>query len=140
MKTKSILTVASAAVLAMAVALPAYAGPQAIGDEELDAITGKSNTSTVGGTDTTSLSTGVGANGNVQVGYYQWDDTHATDGSLNKGANDQSGATSNVQSNVVSTLNVLAWGAAAGVSTVNTADIGEDQVAESWATLYVGGF
>jgi hypothetical protein len=124
----------------MAMAGPAFAAPQSIGDEALDAIAGKANTSSVGGTDTTSITTGVGANGNVQVGYYQWDDTHATDGSLNKGANDQSGATSNVQSNVVSTLNVIAWGAAAGVSTVNTADIGVDQVSESWATLYVGGF
>jgi hypothetical protein len=140
MKTKSILTVASAAVLAMAVALPAYAGTQAIGDEDLDAIAGKANTATFTGADVLTITTGNSANGNVQVGYYQWDDTHATDGSLNKGANDQSGATSNVQANVVSVLNIIGWGAAAQVSTVNSADIGADQATESWATLYVGGF
>ena len=140
MKTKSILTVASAAVLAMAVALPAYAGTQSIGDEDLDAITGKSNTANFAGSDDLTITAGNAAAGNVQVGYYQWDDTHQTDGSLNKGANDQSGATSNVQANVVSVLNIIGWGAAAQVSTINSADIGVDQQTESWATLYVGGF
>jgi hypothetical protein len=140
MKTKLILSVASAAVLAMAVALPASAGTQALGDEALDAITGKSNTASFTGNDTLTITAGNSSAGNVQVGYYQWDDTHATDGSLNKGANDQSGATSNVQANVVSVLNIIGWGAAAQVSTINSADIGVDQATESWATLYVGGF
>lgn len=140
MKTKSILTAASAAVLAMVVTLPVQAATKSIGDEALDAITGKANTATFTGNDTLTQSSGNSSAGNVQVGYYQWDDTHATDGSLNKAANDQSGATSNVQANVVSVLNIIGWGAAAQVSTVNDASVGADQHTESWATLYVGGF
>jgi len=138
MKTKMI-TLASAAALTMSLALPVYAGSQTMSDDALDAIAGKSNTSSTLGVDSSSV-TATAANGNVQVGYYQWDDLHTNDASINKGGNVQSGSNSQVQQNVASTLNVLAWGAAAGAATVNTADIGGDQNVESWATMYIGGF
>jgi hypothetical protein len=139
MKT-NMLTLASAAALTMSLALPVYAGTTALTDEALDAVSGKSNTSTTQGTDNTQVSGSAVTNGNVQVGYYQWDDIHTSDNSINKGGNVQSGASSQVQANAVVEENTLAWGAVSQSLTTNTGDIGADQNVESWATLYVGGF
>jgi len=97
MKT-NMLTLASAAALTMSMALPVYAGTTVLSDAALDAVSGKANTSTVAGTDTTSI-TGSTLNGNIQVGYYQWDDDHSGDKSTNKGGNLQSGNNSQVQQN-----------------------------------------
>jgi len=138
MKT-NMLTLASAAALTMSLALPVYAGTTALTDEALDAVSGKANTSTVGGVDTTTIS-GSTLNGNVQVGYYQWDDDHSADASTNKGGNLQSGANSAVQQNGTAVANTLAWGAVSQSITTNNADIGNDQAMESWATMYIGGF
>jgi hypothetical protein len=138
MKT-NMLTLASAAALTMSLAVPAFAGTTALTDEALDAVSGKANTSTVVGNDTTTIS-GSTLNGNIQVGYYQWDDDHSTDSSTNKGGNLQSGNNSQVQQNGTATANTLAWGAVAQSITTNNADIGNDQVVEDWATMYIGGF
>lgn len=138
MKT-NMLTLASAAALTMSLALPVYAGTTALTDEALDAVSGKANTSTVGGVDTTTIS-GSTLNGNIQVGYYQWDDDHSADASTNKGGNLQSGDASQVQQNGSALANTLAWGAVAQSVTTNNADIGNDQTMESWATMYIGGF
>jgi len=138
MKT-NMLTLASAAALTMSLALPVYAGTTALSDAALDAVSGKANTSTVGGSDNTAI-TGSTLNGNVQVGYYQWDDNHAGDQSQNKGGNLQSGDNSQVQQNGAALANTLAWGAVAQSVTTSAADIGNDQTMESWATMYIGGF
>ena len=139
MKT-NMLTLASAAALTMSVALPVTAAPTAVSDEALDAIQGKANTSTVNGVDETNI-TGSGIDGNIQIGYYQWDDTHSNDKSLNKGGNLQSGDSSQVQQNGTAIANTLAWGAVAQSITTNTdASIGSSQTVEDWATMYIGGF
>jgi hypothetical protein len=138
MKT-NMLTLASAAALTMSLALPVYAGTTALSDAALDAVSGKDNTSTVAGTDTTSI-TGSTLNGNIQVGYYQWDDDHQGDSSTNKGGNLQSGNNSQVQQNGSAAANTLAWGAVSQSVTTNNADIGQSQAMESWATMYIGGF
>ena len=138
MKT-NMLTLASAAALTMSLALPVYAGTTVLSDEALDAVSGKANVSTVGGTDTTSI-TGTTLNGNIQVGYYQWDDDHSGDSSTNKGGNLQSGNNSAVQQNGSAAANTLAWGAVSQSVTTNNADIGQTQAMESWATMYIGGF
>jgi hypothetical protein len=138
MKT-NMLTLASAAALTMSLALPVYAGTTALSDAALDAVSGKANTSTVAGVDTTTIS-GSTLNGNIQVGYYQWDDDHSADTSLNKGGNLQSGDSSQVQQNASSLANTLAWGAVSQSVTTNNADIGQSQAMESWATMYIGGF
>jgi hypothetical protein len=139
MKT-NMLTLASAAALTMSLALPVYAATTAVSDDALDAIAGKNNTSSTTGTDQTTI-TGSTLNGNIQVGYYQWADEHGADNSTNKGGNIQSGDNSQVQQNADVQANTLAWGAVAQSITTNTdSTIGADQVMESWATLYVGGF
>ena len=138
MKT-NMLTLASAAALTMSLALPVYAGTTVLSDEALDAVSGKANVSSVGGTDTTSI-TGTTLNGNIQVGYYQWDDDHSGDSSTNKGGNLQSGNNSAVQQNGSAAANTLAWGAVSQSVTTNNADIGQTQAMESWATMYIGGF
>lgn len=142
MKTKSMITMAAAAVVTT-LAMPGFSAPTVVGDEALDSISGKaaSNTDTITGNSAVTLSTGDGSNGNVQVGYFQWNDDHGGDLSDHKGANDTSGQSSAVQQNVSATLNIFGWGAAAQVSSLNnTSTIGGDQIAESWGTLFVGGF
>jgi len=130
--------------LAVLMVAPVYAAKQSLGDNALDGITGKGdNTSTITGN--SSLigrmgGTTAGDAGSVQVGYYQWNDDHSTDGSDHKGANDQSGANSGVQANVTASINTLLWGAGAQVSTINTASVGGTQDTESWGTMYLGGF
>jgi hypothetical protein len=138
MKT-NMLTLASAAALTMSLALPVYAGTTSLTDEALDAVSGKANTATVGGLNSASV-TGSTLNGNIQVGYYQWDDDHSGDQSTNKGGNLQSGDSSAVQQNGTAVANTLAWGAVSQSITTNNADIGNDQAMESWATMYIGGF
>jgi hypothetical protein len=124
----------------MSLAMPVYAATVSVSDEALDAIAGKDNVSSVGGVDNTTI-TGSTLNGNIQVGYCQWSDNHELDGSTNKGGNIQGGSDSKVQQMGASIANTLAWGAVAQSVTTNTSStIGADQVMESWATLYVGGF
>ena len=142
MKTKKIVSAAFATAVSLAMSSPSIlAGPVAVSDSQLDAISGKDNTSFVGASDSTSILGEVGVAGNVQVGYYQWEDDHSSDQSQNKGGNDQSGAESQVQQNVAVQANELAWGGASNSITVNTVSpIGHDQVAESWWIMYLGGF
>jgi len=126
------------ALFVMLCVIPVQAEMLSVADSDLAAITGKDNASTLTGT--SSLTQGVdGSNGNITVGYFQWNDDHSTDQSNHKGANDQSGAASAVQANVVSALNGITWGAYAAVNTT-AASIGNSFDSETWATLYVGGF
>jgi len=140
MKTKTKITIACASIVAMAAALPAFAGPLALSDSQLDTVSGKANTSTVGGTDTTAISGLSSVAGNVQVGYYQWDDNHAGDQSQNKGGNLQSGDNSMVQQNAAVMANQMAWGGASQSVTTSSSDIGNDQTLTSWWIMYLGGF
>ena len=140
MKKKTIITIAVASVVAFTVALPAFAGPVAISDAQLDNVSGKANTATVGGSATTTVSGLNSIAGNVQVGYYQWDDNHSADASSNKGGNIQSGDHSMVQQNATVVANQMAWGGASQSITTNNADIGNDQTATSWWIMYLGGF
>lgn len=125
-------------------ALPVQAEMVSVGDSELSAISGKADGRTSDNTNTGAGNLLIGAdasNGNIQVGYYQWNDNHSTDASTNKGGNNQSGATSAVQQNVVAETNAISWGAfadASYISSGNVVDNGVDQ--ESWSTLFIGGF
>jgi len=120
-------------------ALPVHAGMVAVSDSDLAAISGKDNTSSLLG-DSSLTQGGDNLNGNVNIGYFQWDDNHSADASDHKGANDASGTTSAVQQNVVGSINAISWGAIASANYVSgtTSDQGVEQ--EAWATLYVGGF
>jgi hypothetical protein len=120
-------------------ALPVHAGMMAVSDSDLAAISGKDNTSSLLG-DSTLNQGGDNLNGNINVGYYQWNDNHSQDQSDHKGANDASGSASAVQQNVVASINAISWGAIATANYVSgtTSDAGVEQ--EAWATLYVGGF
>ena len=140
MKTKTKITIALGGLITIASALPAFAGPLALSDSQLDSVSGKANVSTVGGTDTTTISGLVSTSGNVQVGYYQWDDNHSGDSSTNKGGNVQSGSNSMVQQNASVMANQMAWGGASQSITTNNADIGANQELTSWWIMYLGGF
>lgn len=140
MKTKTKTTIAIASVVGIAAALPASAAPLAISDSQLDTVSGKANVSTVGGTDSTAITGVIGVAGNVQVGYYQWDDDHGGDLSTNKGGNVQSGNNSMVQQNATVAANQMAWGGASQSITVNNSDVGNDQKLTSWWIMYLGGF
>lgn len=140
MKTKTKITIAVASVIAIAAALPAFAGPLALSDSQLDAVSGKANTASVGGVNTSTVSGLVSTSGNVQVGYYQWDDDHSGDQSSNKGGNIQSGDNSMVQQNATVAANQMAWGGASQSVTTNNADVGNDQKLTSWWIMYLGGF
>ena len=139
MKLKPIALAAAFMVVVTLLSSPAYAEKIVVSDATLDTIMGEANSLTVDGSSTSSV-TGVNANGNIQIGHYQWSDDHSADTSLNKGANVQSGNGSQVQQNASSVANALAWGAVSQSVTTNTADIGGSQVTQSWAVMYIGGF
>jgi len=114
--------------------LPVTAEMALVGDSDLATISGKLNSMgcACGSPD---LST----DGSIQINDYVWSDNHAGDLSDHKGANDQSGENSNVQAAITGNLNAITWGAYAAV-TSTAVSIGGDQLGESWATLYLGGF
>jgi hypothetical protein len=142
MKTNLLISVASAAILASTMAA---AGQTSVSDSALDQITGKDNSASFGGATTIAISAAGTTNGNVQVGFYQWEDNHSGDLSYAKGGNTANGDTSKVQSDVQGENNIFGWGAAAQVSTdigggTCGCGIGDDFSSESWGTLMVGGF
>ena len=138
MKTKKIASTAFATAVSLAMASPAVlAGTTAVSDAALDAISGKNIAQGQGNTSVNGATLG----GNVQVGFFQWDDNHDSDSSLNKGGNVQSGDESQVQQAATIAANGLAWGGMAQSITVNTdSTIGSTQALESWWIMYVGGF
>jgi len=137
---KRLLTIlAVVAVLAVALWVPAHAGMVAVGDSDLAAITGKNQ---VTGSTSPLNQIADGGNGNIQVGAFQWEDSHTTDGSNQKAANYfGSDANSNqAQQNVVGVINEINWGAAANSAT-NVGTLSATSVdIETWGTLYIGGF
>ena len=140
MKTKTKITIAVAGVMALAGAAQALAAPSVLSDSQLDSVSGKDNVSSVAGVDTTTISGLSSVAGNVQVGYYQWNDNHAADQSTNKGGNIQSGDTSMVQQNAAVLANQMAWGGASQSVTTSSSDVGNDQTLTSWWIMYLGGF
>jgi hypothetical protein len=136
MKTNILLTVASAAILTSSVVM---AGQATLSDSELDAIAGKGQNNATFVSTSIDIEQGSG-NGNVQIGFYQWDDFHTTDSSYAKGGNSANGTTSNVQNGVVGQNNIFGWGAAAQVNTAVSGSVGDSFASESWGTLMVGGF
>lgn len=142
MKKKAIITAITLTASATVIpAIPLYASPVALSDSQLDAVSGKANTSTVEGFDTTAITGLNDVAGSIQVGYYQWDDTHSNDKSLNKAGNVQSGDNSMVQQAASVIANELAWGGASQSVTTNTdASVGKTQLVESWWIMYLGGF
>jgi hypothetical protein len=112
--------------------LPVTAEMALVGDTDLAQISGKNN----------SMGCGCGeasVDGSIQINDYSWTDNHAADNSNHKGANDQSGDNSQVQQTFVGQLNGITWGAYAAI-TSTAVSVGGDQLGESWATLYLGGF
>jgi len=113
-------------MLALLVTVPVWAEMAAVSDSDLGNIVGKDN---------------FLANGsaNIQIDGYSWTDNHAGDLSDHKGANDQSGSTSNVQASVGGQANVINWGAAA--QNALTADtVGGTQENMSYGVFAGGGF
>jgi hypothetical protein len=135
MKTNLMITLASAAIMASSVAI---AAPVSVSDSDLAQIAGKDNSATFTGSANVSITSGSG-NGNVQVGFYQWQDDHSGDLSNAKGGNTANGDTSSVQGSVSGDNNIFGWGAAAQVATTATA-ITDAFDSESWGTLMLGGF
>jgi len=148
--TRLLTILAVVGILAVALWLPVQAGMVAVDDSVLAGISGKNNTSGVG---VLTQSADTSANGNVQVGYYQWDDNHNLDGTAQKAANffTSEGGSNQAQQNVTAVINEINWGAAANsatnVGTISSGSIqGVGDIAtgvvdiETWGTLYIGGF
>jgi len=140
MKMKPIALVAAGmAAATLLLSAPAFAAKVVLSDAALDSVFGAANNVFVGGADNSTVSA-TNANGNIQIGSYQWDDNHSADSSVNKGANVQSGDFSQVQQNATAVANALAWGTVSQSVITNSADVGHDQKSESWAVMYIGGF
>lgn len=137
---RSIIKIAIGGVLAVCTTAPAFAAKQIVDNTELQGISARATNqvSISGSSFLNELMNNT--HGSIQVANFQWNDSHVADASNHKGANDQSGAFSQVQQNVTSTLNAIVWGASAQVSTVNTASVQGDQVNQAWATMFLGGF
>ena len=139
--TRLLTILAVVGILAVALWVPAQAGMVAVGDTDLAAISGKANLATISGVDTL-LQGADGSNGNVQIGYYQWDDDHTTDQSNQKGGNifSSEGGANAAQQNVTGVINEINWGAAANSATNVGGLTATDIDIETWGTLYIGGF
>lgn len=140
--TRLLTILAVAGILAVALWVPAHAGMVAVGDSDLAAITGKNLNLVNASASSTLLQGSDGGNGNIQVGAYQWDDSHTADASNQKGANyfDSAGGANSAQANVVGVINEINWGAAANTATNVGSLTATDIDLETWGTLYVGGF
>ena len=131
-------------------AVPVQAEMVQMADSDMDVISGKAhvlagvkhspNTVEVLGNLSSDINVTNGE-GNVVVGYYQWADDHVADVSDQKGSNSfgSVGGSNQAQQNVIAQVNAISWGAYASVGVV-AGTIGGDQIGESWATLYIGGF
>jgi hypothetical protein len=146
------------AMLALLLAVPVRAEMAAIADSDLSGISGKaSNTYMFSGTTTTTITANGDSSANVQFGWFQWTDRHgnsdvdlstdtvldgaAVDISNHKGANNQSGANSAVQENVVADSNVINWGAAATLVWITGSGTVTGAINQMpYAVMAVGGF
>jgi len=140
MKMKPIAFVVAGMAAATLLSAPVYAAKVSLSDAAVDKISGKSNDYTFGSDSTAVIELGADASANIQFDWYQWSDLHIGDASTNKGANDQSGASSAVQQTVNNTVNSLIWGSAGQNYLNNSGSIGADQANMSYGVFAAGGF
>jgi len=140
---RSILT--GLAVLALLIAVPVMAEKVSVGDADLAGITGKVNTYTFGADASISQSASGDTSANIQVGWYQWTDTHTADTTNQKAANyfGSETAGNTAQSNVTASINAITWGAT-GNGELTATDVtvsGASGFANmDYAVMAVGGF
>lgn len=129
-------------MLALLLAVPVRSEMVTVSDSDLSGITGKAlNTLTFAATANTTITANGDSSANVQVGWYQWNDRHDTDGSVNKGGNNQSGDTSAVQQNVVANTNSINWGAWSTLTWISGNESSTGTIAQMpYAVMGVGGF
>ena len=139
MKKKLLFAGLLSSYLLIAAIADGHAAPIVLSDEDLDAISGKANNFIFSDSIDINLAlTGNDQNGNVQLGYYQWNDSHASDVSQVKGGNRFDGEQSSVQAKVVEVNNAIFWGSL-GQNALNTTTLhGGSNVAH--AITVVGGF
>ena len=135
------------ALLVALQALPVHAAMSVVSDAELASISASSNiySAAPSGCDecggSSLMQSSAGSDSNILVGSVQWQDNHSTDQSNHKGANDLSGANSQVQSNVTATVNAIQWGVMANsVIVVTDLTVSGGLNLESHATMFLGGF
>jgi len=133
------------AVLVLLLAVPVWAEMASVSDSDLAGITGKVNTYTFGADASISQSASGDTSANIQVGWYQWTDTHTTDTTNQKAANyfGSETAGNTAQSNVTASINAITWGAT-GNGELTATDVtvtGASGFANmDYAVMAVGGF
>jgi hypothetical protein len=145
MKMKPIALIVAGMAAATMLSAPVFAAKAVVSDTEMDAVAGKDNTYTFSSDSSATVSLANDASANIQFDWYQWGDDHSTDGSSNKGANDQSGANSTVQQNISGSANALIWGSAGqnvltNVEGSGAVGVGNDQTNMSYGVFAAGGF
>ena len=141
MITKPIVLVVAGMAAAILMSTPVFAAKAPLSDEVMDGVYGNSNDYTVSGDTNSTMSLSGGASANIQFAWYQWSDTHAADGSINKNANDQSGDASQVQQNLTAKANALMVGAASqNILSNSGGDVAGSQTIMSYAVFTGGGF
>ena len=145
MKMKPIALVVAGMAAATLLSAPVFAAKTSLSDSEMDKVAGKDNTYTFSSDSTAVVSLASDASANIQFDWYQWADLHSADTSTNKGANDQSGSSSQVQQNIAGQANALIWGSAGQNVLTNTegsggAGVGNDQTNMSYGVFAGGGF
>jgi hypothetical protein len=138
MKNKLLFAgMAAASLLTAAV----QAAPAVLGDSDLDAIAGKN---TAGGASATigisAQYVGSDASANIQLGFYQWLDSHASDGSTVKGGNQTDGTSSTVQSGSSALNNAFFWGGLGQNNLAVTSGISDASSNMAYGTFANGGF
>jgi hypothetical protein len=147
MKMKPIALVVAGMAAATLLSAPVYAAKTSLSDDAMDAVSGKAasaNLYTFSSDSTALVSLTGDASANIQFDWYQWADDHSTDSSLNKGANDQSGSSSQVQQNIAGQANALIWGSAGQNYLLNAeganGGIAGSQTNMSYGVFAAGGF
>ena len=145
MKMKPIALVVTGMAAATLLSAPVFAAKTSLSNSEMDKVAGKDNTYTFSSNSTATVSLASDASANIQFDWYQWADLHSADTSTNKGANDQSGSSSQVQQNIAGQANALIWGSAGQNVLTNTEGapgpgVGNDQTNMSYGVFAGGGF
>ena len=131
-------------MLSLLIALPVWAEMAAVSDSEMAGITGKAatNTYTFSSGAFTRQTASSDTSANIQVGWYQWSDNHATDQSNQKAANDfdSSGGSNQAQYQVTAAINAINWGATGNGEIVAGDLAATDFTNMDYAVMAVGGF
>ena len=141
MITKRVTLIVTGMAAAIFFSVPVFAAKVLLSDAVLNEVTGNANRYSVNGNLDSTASIGDGAKTNIQITAYQWSDDHANDRSQDKGANDQSGATSQVQQHIGGQANALVVGAVSQNVLMNGGEsVGGDQIVTAYAAVSEGGF